>query len=165
MSRSEHQQDLSQGVTYLSERQRASYRVHFCSQPDGRVLLCDAKGELIDTRVAQSYRSDRSYFALFVMGMDRHFYLSTYQKDREFHHSSFFGDAPIAAAGEIEVIDGVLNFLGDRTGHFPYSDIFLQAIIQLEREQVELNGIDIGRWNGHSSYSYARYVPNLPERN
>ncbi|MCB0404580.1 MAG: hypothetical protein KDD51_07315 [Bdellovibrionales bacterium] len=160
MSTHELKQDMSQGVTYLDDEQREYYRVHFCRQPDGEVRFCHSDGRLIDTRVAQAYRSDRGYRALFVMGLDGAFYVSSYQKDREFHHSSFFGDALVAAAGEVEIIDGVMNFLGDRTGHFPYADIFLQAIFQLEVEGVNLIGIDIGRWSaGESSYTYARYVP------
>ncbi|MCB0419103.1 MAG: hypothetical protein KDD39_15765 [Bdellovibrionales bacterium] len=159
MSTHERDEDQRQGVTYLTEEQRRQHRVFFCLQTNGAVRLCDIEGKLIDTRVAQAFRTDRAYRALFVMDMAGHFYISSYQRDREFHHSSFFGDAPIAAAGEIEVIDGVVVFMGDRTGHFPYSDIFLQALIELERREVDLNGIEIGRWDGSSTYTYTKYVP------
>jgi hypothetical protein len=40
------------------------------------------------------------------------------QSIMEFHHSSFLGGQDVAAAGELEVIDGTIVFHSRKSGHY-----------------------------------------------
>jgi len=54
---------------------------------------------------------------MFVMDTEGKVYAGP-QKFAEFHHSSFLAGKPVAAAGEIEVIDGTLTSYSGKSGHY-----------------------------------------------
>ena len=60
------------------------------------------------TRDASSVFRGGVGHAIFVMEKDGTFYASKYQRVGEFHHSSLVAGRPVAAAGEIGVVDGTL---------------------------------------------------------
>ncbi|WP_218581945.1 hypothetical protein, partial [Nocardia cyriacigeorgica] len=45
-------------------------------------------------------------------------YASLHHAPGQFHHSSFLAGGPVAGAGELEVIDGVLQLVTDSSGHY-----------------------------------------------
>ena len=125
-------------VTYLSEAGRQLHALTFFS---GRI--CDAYGNLFDTTDAESLHTGFGR-AIFVMDADGNFYASKEQTYGKFHHSSLVAGGPVAAAGEIEVIGGVLTALSDRSGHYmPRQSFTDQAIDQLKKKNISFQGVKL----------------------
>jgi RHS repeat-associated protein len=108
-------------VEYLmSDAERAQYEV---TVKNG--LLHDAKGNLLDT--ADS--NEGKY--IFVMDPQGKIFAGS-PRIFEFHHSSFFAGAPVAAAGEIEVANGMLLMNDNNSGHYKpaneHNDQFIQEL-------------------------------------
>ena len=53
----------------------------------------------------------------------------------KFQHSSFLAGSPIAAAGEIEVHDGVVKFISGKSGHYRPSAQQLDQMVNNLRTQ------------------------------
>jgi hypothetical protein len=125
-------------VRYLTEAERAPYALRF---RDG--LIWDASGNLFDTMNAESLHTGFGR-AIFVMDADGNFYASREQIRGEFHHSSLVAGAPVAAAGELAVADGVLKVLSDRSGHYlPKKRFTDQAIDRLKKNNISLQGVKL----------------------
>jgi hypothetical protein len=83
--------------------------------------------------------------AIFVMDEQGNIYASKVHAPGEFHHSSFLAGEPVAAAGEIRVTNGALEFISDRSGHYQPPPIHLeQAIDVLKDKGVNVSGIKKG---------------------
>jgi hypothetical protein len=130
-------------VKYLSESERAAYKLEF---RNGEIY--DSSGRPFDTSNARTAHSGRGR-AIFVMDEDGNFYASKVQKVGEFHHSSLAAGQPVAAAGELDVENGVLKTISDKSGHYQpgraYTD---QALDSLQRSGVDTSNVQqdfIGR--------------------
>ena len=122
-------------VRYLSEEERAELKL---STRGGRIF--DAKGNLFDTAGSPALESN-THRAIFVMDEHGNFFASKSHFVGRFHHSSLLAGAPVAAAGEIEVRNGELIAISDRSGHYlPGRKFTDQAIAELQR-----CGVDTGR--------------------
>ncbi len=122
-------------VRYLSEAERAPYRL---TVKDGK--LYDAAGRLFDTRGAETVHSGGGR-AIFIMDRDGSIYASTYQEVGKFHHSSLAAGRPVTAAGELEVVNGVLRLITNQSGHYrPLAAFNEQAL-----EVLKASGVDISR--------------------
>ncbi|MFD3744480.1 toxin glutamine deamidase domain-containing protein [Nocardia sp. NPDC058633] len=127
-------------VDYFDETGRQQFRVQV---RNGR--LYDANGELLDTRRGRTTWG-QSGRAVFAMDQDGNLYASLFHSAGIFHHSSFLAGAPVAAAGELVVVDGILQQLTDSSGHYqPERGHTLQAInhlralgIRIDTSQVRL---------------------------
>src|SRR5258708_16978164 len=125
-------------VIYLSEAGRAPYALKF---RDGHI--CDAYENLFDTSDADSLHTDFGR-AIFVMDADGNFYASKEHIYGKFHHSSLVAGGPVAAAGEIEVAEGMLTALSDRSGHYlPTRGFTDQAIDQLKKKNISFQGVKL----------------------
>ena len=125
---------LGSQVVYLNEAQRAEYELKV---KDGKIY--DAAGDLFDTSDAESLHSDEYGFAIFVMDEAGRLFASQRHEQGRFHHSSLVAGAPVAAAGEIMVKDGVLKKLTDRSGHYRPPNEFTDQIVSfLKRHEVDL---------------------------
>ena len=102
----------SSAVKYLSATDRAQYALTFVGG-----TIRDAGGNLFDTQDAATLHSATGR-AIFVMDANGEFYASKYQMVGDFHHSSLLAGAPVAAAGELEVENGVLKAVSDKSGHY-----------------------------------------------
>src|SRR5262245_28087078 len=110
-------------VQYLSATGRAAYALSFSGG-----LIRDANGNLFDTRNAPPAQSSAPR-AIFVMDSNGTFYASNHHMVGDFHHSSFLAGAAVAAAGELEVENGVLKAISNRSGHYrPHRRFGNQAI-------------------------------------
>jgi hypothetical protein len=124
-------------VRYLTEAERSEFRLTF---REG--LICDARGELFDTSNAETVFSGTGR-AIFVMDADGNFFASKAQSIGAFHHSSFVAGGSVAAAGEIEVAQGMLVVISDKSGHYrPSQSYTYQAIERLKENNISLNGAD-----------------------
>ncbi len=125
-------------VQYLSESQRAAFRLHIVNG-----LIYDADGNLFDTSDASSLHTDRAR-AIFVMDEGGNIYASKQHSVGAFHHSSLIAGGPVAAAGEIEVQNGRLVALSDRSGHYRPERVFTdQAIDKLSKNGVDFINIEL----------------------
>ena len=123
-------------VRYVSGSEQASFKLAFRA---GKIY--DAEGNLYDSSDASSLHSDAGR-AIFVMDEHGHFYASKYHGLGEFHHSSLVSGAPVAAAGEIEVRNGELTAISDKSGHYRPSRAFTkQAIEELKKNEVSLESV------------------------
>jgi hypothetical protein len=130
-------------VIYLAQAERKPYGLSF---RDGRIW--DADGNLFDTTDAVSQQSGVGR-AIFVMDADGSFYASKNQMIGEFHHSSLVAGEPVAAAGELEVVHGVLTGLSDRSGHYwPRRSFTDQAIDQLKKNNISLQRVRLDMIGG-----------------
>lgn len=136
-----------QTVTYCrtsAERGRFKLEartVEINGKPEVRIF--DAQGRLFDTRSAATW--DGTGKAMFVMDANGELFASTYQEAGVFHHSSLAGGQPVAAAGELTVIDGKLVALSNRSGHYqPDESLTEQAITSLRSKGVDMRGVTVG---------------------
>lgn len=103
--------DALRRVTYCTPEERWSK----CLSVRGGVIL-DADGEPYHTGQKKTEFSGPGW-AIYVVGFDGVFYSESHAVNR-FHHSSFFGGAPVKAAGELAVDAGRLVALTNKTGHY-----------------------------------------------
>jgi hypothetical protein len=124
-------------VKYLSATERKAYEL--AVQPDG--LLYNAQGQLFDTQNAGTVTGKGK--AIFVMSEAGEIYASLDQKPGLFHHSSFLAGGPVAAAGEIQVLNGMVTAVSNRSGHYTPDHTYTQQFVeQLWRKGVK-NTADI----------------------
>jgi hypothetical protein len=104
-------------VKYLNsqERQQHQLKVH-------NGMIYGADGKPFDTRNGGSVFAGGQGKAIFVMDHNGNLYASKNQTVGKFHHSSFLGGAPVAAAGEIEVHNGQIKDMSRRSGHYQPSE-------------------------------------------
>jgi hypothetical protein len=102
-------------VQYLNSQEREAHKL---TVRDG--LLYDAQGRLFDTQSALTAWGERGK-AIYVMDHSGNMYASTHHATGKFHHSSFLGGAPAAAAGELSVVNGVIQSMNRKTGHYKAS--------------------------------------------
>src|SRR5690606_5578484 len=99
-------------VKYLNATERARLAL---TVKDGKFYNAD--GNLFDTSVGGTEWSGEGR-AIYVMDEQGNIFASTKHQLGAFHHSSFLGGKQVAAAGELEVRDGLLVGLSDRSGHY-----------------------------------------------
>lgn len=126
-----------QSVRYLTPEERQSFQL---SIHDGK--LYDATGALFDTTTATTHFNGGR--AIFVMDENGALYASEYHAPGEFHHSSFLSGAPVAGAGEFEVVNGELRFITDASGHYRPAQTFSNQVIdQLRSEGLRIDPTQI----------------------
>jgi hypothetical protein len=123
----------AKAVTYLDESERAHLQLFV---RDGK--LYDAEGNLFDTSGARGAR------AIWVMDKNGNLYASNYREDGIFHHSSMLGGGPAAGAGEIEVSNGVMISISDKSGHYlPTRAFTLRAVGHLRSQGLPIDDSQI----------------------
>jgi hypothetical protein len=101
-------------------------------------------GMPFDTRDAATHWSGDGR-AMFVMDEHGNFYASLEQDVGRLHHSSFLSGAPVAGAGEIEVIDGIPTLITRKSGHYLPTEEQLSQVRDMLREQgIDISGIIFG---------------------
>lgn len=126
-------------VKYLNAAERANYKLTI---RNGRVY--DSAGKLFDTRGAKSIHSHGSNkTAIFVMDEQGSLYAGSHEYGK-FHHSSFLAGEPVAAAGEIEISNGVLRSITDQSGHYwPPAAHLRQALEVIEAQGIKSSAIKV----------------------
>jgi hypothetical protein len=123
-------------VKYLSKAERSIYELFV---KDGK--LFDSSGNLFDTTTSSSIHSGGGK-AIFVMNKSGKIYASPTQVLGKFHHSSFLSGKPVAAAGELTVVNGVIKEISRKSGHYqPSVKINSQILTELERRGIDIKSI------------------------
>lgn len=121
-------------VAYLNDIERQRLRLYV---KDGKLYTAD--GIPFDTSSGVSAWGGPGR-AVFVMDEHGNLYASNYHARGRFHHSSFLAGGNVAAAGELAVIDGVLQLLTDSSGHYrPARGHTMQAINQLRSMGIPIS--------------------------
>ncbi|MGY0236392.1 hypothetical protein [Longispora urticae] len=103
-------------VRRLSPEELEQHRVFFDKQG---VLRSARDGQPFDTRNGTSvWASGGDRRAIFVMDSRGNMYASNYQEVGAFHHSTLANGGPVAAAGELSVTNGQVNFATAASGHY-----------------------------------------------
>jgi len=121
-------------VKYLTEAERQELLVKI---KNGKFY--NSKGELFNSTGETAGGTKGS---IFVMDDKGRIYISNSSKYGEFHHSSFFGGKPVAAAGEILVENGTLKYFSNNSGHYWPSEVYHnQFRIRLIQKHVDLSKV------------------------
>ncbi|MFG1648614.1 hypothetical protein ACGFIE_01710 [Micromonospora sp. NPDC049275] len=130
-------------VRRLSPEELEQHRVFF----DGDGVLRSARnGEPFDSSSAQTVFSGNDQ-AIFVMDRNGNLYASNYQRVGDFHHSTLGNGNPVAAAGELVVKDGRVQYATARSGHYQ-PDPSHMANLDAEFKRNGVNGVPILGWDG-----------------
>lgn len=117
-------------VEYLDEEQRA----RFLLSVDHEGRLRTATGDLFDTSLGISLHTPGGGRAIFVLTGDGRVYASNRHVAGRFQHSSLLAGAPVAGAGELRVINGVLELISNRSHHYmPPPDFATRTIRHIIR--------------------------------
>jgi hypothetical protein len=128
-----------ENITYLSDTQRAAFQL---TVRDGR--LYDAAGNLFDTSGGATVFESGNGRAIFVVDQDGNIYASTEQSIGVFHHSSFLAGGDVAGGGEIEVSDGEIRLLTNRSGHyFPTQEMTLRVLQILKSQGADVEWVQL----------------------
>ena len=136
----EYKNEPARYITNPTDRE--NYRLRFGS--DG--LIYDASGNRFDT--SNAVRIDehgvKAYLklAMFVMDAQGDFYASNFQEVHVFHHSSLVAGHEVAAAGELTVINGRLEFINDRSGHYRATPEFSEQALDRLRQLLPAGTIE-----------------------
>lgn len=112
-------------VAFLDSEQRKAYELKMVN---GRLI--DSSGRPFDTRGATTTFLETEGTAIFAMDAGGRLYAASERVAGQFQHSSFLAGGAIAAAGEIEVHDGVVKFLSGKSGHYRPSAMQLDQFAQ-----------------------------------
>ncbi|CAM1361986.1 hypothetical protein [Tenacibaculum xiamenense] len=124
-------------VKYLDETERLKYKVVVKNKK-----LYNSKGDLVDTKNAGD-SSDYLRNAIFVMDRDGTIYLSDFYVPRHFHHSSFLAGAPVSAAGEIKVVNGVIKEIDLSSGHYEPTLKLNEQILKVLENEFDIKNINL----------------------
>lgn len=130
--------DKTNGVVQLGPTELEQHRVFV---RDGK--LYDVNGQPVDTSAASNHWTGNGQ-GVFVMDRYGNLYLSNAHEVGRFHHSSFLDGQPVAAAGEMEVHNGELVGVTDRSGHYkPDAGLLQQAMGQMKQQGVNFDHVNI----------------------
>jgi uncharacterized protein YukE len=118
-------------VHYMSPAERETHRLFV--DGDGN-LRSAADGSLFDTTGTSTAWSG-SGRAIFVMDGSGNLYASPVQQVGYLHHSSLLAGASVAGAGEIEVNNGQLVAMTDRSGHYRPAPVMNDRVLDQLRTQ------------------------------
>lgn len=146
-----------------TEQEQSRYLMGTARADDGRTLLTGSNGSLLDTSqstmpVGMSREGGRNIFAMGADGKMRSldvgsefnrinpkgfdFFGDISDDAARVHHTTMTAGQDVAAAGEIEVDQGQLRMMSNRSGHYlPPAAALHQAVSQLDRAGVELGGV------------------------
>ncbi|MHA4867193.1 hypothetical protein ACXZ1M_05785 [Duganella sp. PWIR1] len=99
-------------VRYPDLHSRRAYPVQIA---DAR--LWDAAGKPLDTGEADVIARSGGR-AIYVLDAHGNLYCSVSSQYYKFHHSSLVAGSAVACAGEIEVVNGVVIYVNNRSGHY-----------------------------------------------
>jgi hypothetical protein len=109
----------------------------------GRLFLDDAFREPFDTRLMVTANMGPGY-AIYVMSQTGNIHVSSHSVGHR-HHSSLLAGQNVAGAGEMQVWDGRLKWISNKSGHyFPEIEHFMQTLHSLRKQGVPLDTVRVG---------------------
>lgn len=109
-------------------------KIHIIS---GRVYTDSGATNPLNTKAMVTHFSGPGK-AIYVMSAEGNIHVGSHVVGH-YHHSSLLNGQPVACAGEIEVVDGYIKWLSNKSGHyFPNADHLVQVLHQLQKKGVAL---------------------------
>ena len=106
----------------------------------GRLFTDDAFLQPFDTRLMVTANMGPGY-AIYVMSDTGNIHVSSHSVGYR-HHSSLLAGQNVAGAGEMQVWNGTLRWISNKSGHyFPEVAHFLQTIHSLNKKQIPLGNV------------------------
>ncbi len=129
-------------VHYYSENLLPSFNVTF---RDG--LMIDSNGVLFTSYINQP--------SLYVITPEGEFRVSRYSKHGLIHHSSLVSGGPLMAAGQMRVVDGVIQMIDLESGHYRFPAHYLEWVLG----RLAVQGVAVDRISVNPCASGLRQVP------
>lgn len=77
---------------------------------------------------------------IYVMDKKGNIFIHPHYVIGKIHHSSILAQAPVAAAGDIRVKEGIVHMINNRSGHYKPSEVFMQQFLEeLKVREANLN--------------------------
>ena len=106
----------------------------------GRLFLDDAFREPFDTRPMVTANMGPGY-AIYVMSQTGSIHVSSHSVGHR-HHSSLLAGQNVAGAGEMQVWNGTLKWISNKSGHyFPEIEHLMQTLHSLTKKGVPLDNV------------------------
>ncbi len=123
-------------VPYFSAAERQQYEV---TVRQGKLFW---RGQLLNTEHPVEGAPKATF--IFVMAMDGTLYAAPNGGTAQnIHHSSFLAGHPAASAGTIVVVDGVVQKITNKSGHYGHRAAKMrQVLAELERRGIDTERID-----------------------
>lgn len=142
--------DQEKTVRYLTPEQREKYKIKAVKQGE-KTIYVDNNNNPVDSKDAtqtQSSTGGMSGIFIFVMNEDGELHVADEGKEskdnEKFHHSSFLGGKPVAAAGEIQFSSGTVTRISNASGHYqPDLSYMYQALLELRSQGMSLSGVTV----------------------
>ena len=102
---------------------------------------------LLDTTIKPGGLPDSDWskegFAIFVMDPEGQVYVGRHDVGK-FHHSSFLGGEPVAAAGEMIVKNGIIETVSNKSGHYrPGPEQMMNLTQKLQSDGVDTTNLKV----------------------
>jgi hypothetical protein len=97
----------------------------------------DDKKTPVDTKQSSTFHSGLGA-EIFVVGMGNDIHMASH-KIGKFHHSSLLGGTTVSMAGEMQVSDGKIDWLSNKSGHYTPSVVQFQQFLHHLGKDVPLN--------------------------
>ncbi|MEL6926870.1 MAG: hypothetical protein AAFO94_22710, partial [Bacteroidota bacterium] len=108
--------------------------------------LVDPQGKPVSTKgtITAAAAMEEADMATFVMDENGRLYYTRYPLVTQFHHSSFLAGGPVAAAGEIQILNGQLKKINTKSGHYkPSVELVQQVLTELSRRGYNTKGLKV----------------------
>ena len=124
-----------------NEMELGAYEVS--TDDSGRLL--NSLGFLIDTTEMEfTDRANHKTRAIFIIDEKSRLYISKVKEFKKFHHSTLSNGRPVYLAGEIEVRDGVVTYLNNKSGHYQSgTETMLNGVSMLLDSTIDLSKANI----------------------
>jgi hypothetical protein len=96
----------------------------------------DDKSTPVDTKQSSTFHSGLGA-EIFVVGMGNDIHMASH-KIGKFHHSSLLGGATVSMAGEMQVTDGRIDWVSNKSGHYSPTVVQLQQFLHHLGKDVPL---------------------------
>lgn len=145
--------DLSEenkNVQYLTPEQRESYKIKPVKRGEETIYVGE-DDQAVDSEKAtqtQSAVGGTDGIFIYVMSEDGDLYVADEGKEskdnEKFHHSSFLGGKPVAAAGEIAFSSGKVTEISNISGHYqPDLSYIYQALLELRSQGMNISEVTV----------------------
>ena len=143
------------GVKYFNSAERKAHRVFYCGQQ-----LCDLQGVPLNSGVEAPLNRPKKFpklkenqnsrgvgLAIYVMDERGDLWVSFDAHPRKLHHSSLLSGAPVAAAGEMLIFNGILYGINNYSGHYQPPPIVIDRALSVLKERgVSTTGLLVKRF-------------------
>ncbi|KQW53057.1 hypothetical protein ASC77_01780 [Nocardioides sp. Root1257] len=125
-----------------------------------RLFRNDDKKTPVDTAMSSTFHSGLGA-EIFVVGMGNDIHMASH-KIGKFHHSSLLGGANVSMAGEMQVTDGKIDWLSNKSGHYHPSVVQFQQFLHHLSKDMPIN-FPVNGWGVPKNVTGQQLVDGVDE--